>query len=91
MPKVGGTIVEPNPGGGTLSLNAVAVTALLGGTASYEVIDHVHLALAAWLAYVASPSIDYSSSVRSPFVPFNSYSSRVFSLSSVKSSRARVS
>ncbi len=32
-------------------------------------LDHVHAALTAWIAYVASPSLDYSSAAVSP-TPF---------------------
>jgi hypothetical protein len=71
MPKIGGSITQPNAqpgtsGAGTLTWNSTAFTAVLGGTASYEVISHVHLALAAWLAWLAAPQVAFDSNQTAP-------------------------
>jgi hypothetical protein len=70
MPALGGSIHTPNTGGmgsdGKTVLNGFAFTALLGGTASYEVLSHGYLALAAWATYTPSPTIEYTSSATSP-------------------------
>src|SRR5581483_6562838 len=50
MPKIGGSI-NPTGASGPLSLPGVATYVLLGGSASYEVFTHAHLALAAWARY----------------------------------------
>lgn len=58
MPKIGGTITS-EPGGGTLSLSSVAWNVLLGGSVSYEVFTHAHVALAAWARYGIIEQIKY--------------------------------
>jgi hypothetical protein len=69
MPKIGGSITST--AGGTLSLPAVAWNVLLGGSASYEVFEHAHVALAAWARYGFIEQVDYNggagASVPSPF------------------------
>lgn len=54
MPKIGGTITTPQ-----MSLPGVAVYALLGGSVSYEVFEHAHVALAAWARYGIIEQVDY--------------------------------
>lgn len=66
MPGLGGSIHAPAQTPGTVSLNGFAVTALIGGTASYEVVSHGYLALSAWATYAISPTIDYTSDATSP-------------------------
>jgi hypothetical protein len=68
MPKISGQIKSAAAGasGGNFTMSSFAFTALLGGTVSYEVLEHKHLALAAWATYTASPAIDYSSTASSP-------------------------
>jgi hypothetical protein len=69
MPKIGGNITSPAVG--SLSLPAVALNTLLGGSASYEVFDHAFIALAAWARYGFIEQVDYNggagASTPSPF------------------------
>jgi hypothetical protein len=57
MPKIGGSVTSPTTG--TMSLPAVALNTLLGGSASYEVFEHAHVALAAWARYGFIEQVDY--------------------------------
>lgn len=57
MPKIGGAITNPTTG--TMTLPAVALNTVLGGSVSYEVFDHAHLALAAWARYGFIEQVDY--------------------------------
>jgi hypothetical protein len=68
MPKVGGTFSNPGASGPNTnySLNSIAFTAILGGSASYELFDHFYGALAAWLTYVPAAQIDYTSQATAP-------------------------
>jgi hypothetical protein len=72
-PAVGGSIAEPSPAtaggvasGGTFEKKGVALTGILGGSASYEVLQRKYIALSAWAAYVAARPIEYSSSATAP-------------------------
>jgi hypothetical protein len=64
MPKVGGHITSPVTG--TLSLPGVAVNVLLGGSASYEVFYHAHIALAAWARYGIVEQVTYDAAAVNP-------------------------
>jgi hypothetical protein len=66
MPKVGGSLTHTDFDGGTLEYKSLAFSTILGATGSYEVVDHVHIALAAWAVYQAIPSIDFTSAATSP-------------------------
>jgi hypothetical protein len=67
FPKVGGNIAAPAQGAGTVEMKSMGLTLLLGGSASYEVLEHrMFLALAAWATYQVTPVIDYTSSATSP-------------------------
>ena len=77
MPKIGGGIENPGGAGtggvgvgtGTLKENSVALVALIGGTASYEVLSHGFVALSAWFTYTPLPTIEFDSPATSP-TPF---------------------
>ena len=64
MPKIGGSITSPPTG--TLSLPGVAVNVLLGGSASYEVFTHAHIALAAWARYGIIEQVNYDAAAVNP-------------------------
>lgn len=67
MPKIGGTITStPGVGGGTLSLPGLATYELLGGSASYEVLTHGFVALAAWARFGVPEQVKYDSSAVNP-------------------------
>lgn len=66
-PKIGGSISQPNAVvGGTYEMKSLSMDAILGGSASYEVIDHLHVALAAWASYQIARPVDYSSGASGP-------------------------
>jgi len=65
MPKLGGFITSPMVSG-TLSLPAAAFYALLGGSVSYEVFDHAHVALAAWARYGFIEQVAYDAAAVKP-------------------------
>jgi hypothetical protein len=65
LPKVGGSIAQ-NPGPGSYEMKSLAWSVLLGGTASYEVLERKFLALAAWATYQVAPQVDYTSSATAP-------------------------
>jgi hypothetical protein len=62
FPKIGGGISQPNVPSGTYEMKGLALTVLLGGSASYEVLERKFLALAAWASYQVTPAVDFSSS-----------------------------
>jgi hypothetical protein len=64
MPKIGGTISSPITGG-TLELPSTALNVVLGGSVSYEVFTHAHIALAAWARYGAE-QVSYSGTASTP-------------------------
>jgi hypothetical protein len=64
MPKIGGSITSPITG--TLSLPGTAVNVLLGGSASYEVFTHAHVALAAWARYGIVEQVEYDAAAVTP-------------------------
>jgi hypothetical protein len=66
MVKIGGDITAPTVGTGTLSAPALAWSLLLGGTASYEVFSHAHLALAAWARYGFQDAVEYDAPAVAP-------------------------
>jgi hypothetical protein len=59
MPKIGDDFASPNLPTGTLSRPTLATTVLLGGSASYEIFTHAHLALAAWARYGIVEQVKY--------------------------------
>jgi hypothetical protein len=69
MPKIGGTITSPTSG--SMTLPSVALNTMLGASASYEVFEHAHVALAAWARYGFIEQVDYDAgsgvSTPSPF------------------------
>lgn len=62
LPKIGGSIKQPNPTEGTYEMKGLGLTVLLGGSASYEVLERKFLALAAWASYQVTPTVDFTSS-----------------------------
>jgi hypothetical protein len=68
LPKVGGSIAVPTAfAPGTVELNSFGFVALLGGSASYEVLEHkLFLALAAWATYQSPPLANHPSSATPP-------------------------
>ncbi|HEX7671309.1 MAG TPA: hypothetical protein VF395_17060 [Polyangiaceae bacterium] len=67
MPKVGGSITQPtNASGGTTEMKGLGISVLLGGTASYEVLERKFLALAAWATYQVAQQVEYTSSATAP-------------------------
>jgi hypothetical protein len=67
MPKIGGNITSPVTG--TLELPGMAVNLVLGGSASYEVFTHAHIALAAWARWGLIEQVKYHAAATTP-TPF---------------------
>ncbi|HVU00620.1 MAG TPA: hypothetical protein VHE30_02675 [Polyangiaceae bacterium] len=68
MPKVGGKPIvnRAGPSGGTYEEKSTALSFVLGGNASYEVMERKFVALAAWAVWRAADQIEYSSSATPP-------------------------
>lgn len=61
LPKIAGGISQPTAPSGDYEMKGLGLTVLLGGSASYEVLERKFLALAAWATYQATPTVDFTS------------------------------